>query len=88
MPAYTPVVRDSIARRRRGCPAPRLCDSEEKIMKKLACGQVVAGCDGVVIGAIDDEVLTAAAEHVATAHGMSEVPYEVVAAIRAGITDV
>jgi predicted small metal-binding protein len=62
-------------------------DSEEQIMKKFACGQVVPGCDGVVTGATEDEVLTAAAEHAATAHGMSEVPDELVAAIRAGITD-
>ena len=57
-------------------------------MKKFACGDVVAGCDGVVTGETDDEVLTAAAGHAAAAHGMTEVPDEVVAAIRAGITDV
>jgi predicted small metal-binding protein len=56
-------------------------------MKKFACGQVVPGCDGVVTGATDDEVLAAAAEHAAAAHGMTEVPDEVVTAIRAGITD-
>lgn len=56
-------------------------------MRKFACAQVVPGCDGVVTGADDDAVLAAAAEHAASAHGMSEVPDEVVAAIRAGITD-
>lgn len=56
-------------------------------MRKFACGQVVAGCDGVVTGATDDEVLAAAAEHAAAAHGMTEVPDEVVAAIRSGISD-
>ncbi|HSM67980.1 MAG TPA: DUF1059 domain-containing protein [Ilumatobacteraceae bacterium] len=56
-------------------------------MRKFACGQVVAGCDGVVTGTTDDEVLAAAAEHAATAHGMTEVPDEVVAAIRSGISD-
>ncbi len=56
-------------------------------MKTFACGQVVPGCDGVVTGATEDEVLAAAAEHAASAHGMDEVPDEVVAAIRAGITD-
>ncbi len=55
-------------------------------MKKFACGDVVAGCDGVVTGETDDEVLAAAAAHAASAHGMTEVPDEVVAAIRAGIT--
>ena len=56
-------------------------------MKKFACGDVVAGCDGVVTGETDDDVLAAAAGHAAAAHGMTEVPDDVVAAIRAGITD-
>ena len=56
-------------------------------MKKFACGQVVPGCDGVVTGADENEVMAAAAEHAASAHGMSEVPDEVVAEIRAGICD-
>ena len=55
-------------------------------MKQFACGTVVDGCDGVVTGETDDEVLAAAARHAADAHGMSEVPDEVVEKIRAGIT--
>jgi predicted small metal-binding protein len=55
-------------------------------MKKFACADVVPGCDGVVTGETDDDVLGAAAAHAAAAHGMTEVPDEVVAAIRAGIT--
>ena len=60
---------------------------KEQTMKKFACGQVVPGCDGVVTGATDDEVVAAAAAHAASVHGMAEVPDEVVAAIRAGIAD-
>jgi predicted small metal-binding protein len=56
-------------------------------MKKFACGDVVAGCEGVVTGETDDEVLAAAAAHAASAHGMTEVPDEVVTAIRAGISE-
>jgi predicted small metal-binding protein len=56
-------------------------------MKQFACGTVVPGCDGVVTGATDDDVLAAAAAHAASAHGMHDVPDEVVAAIRAGITE-
>jgi len=56
-------------------------------MKQFACGTVVDGCDGVVTGATEDEVLAAAARHAADAHGMTEVPPEVVGAIKAGITD-
>ena len=56
-------------------------------MKKFACATVVDGCDGVVTGATEEEVLAAAAAHANEAHGMSDVPPEVVSAIRAGITD-
>ncbi len=56
-------------------------------MKQFACGDVVPGCDGVVTGETEDDVLAAAATHAAEVHGMSEVPNEVVTAIRAGITD-
>ncbi len=56
-------------------------------MKQFACGNVVPGCDGVVTGETEDDVLAAAAQHAADAHGMTEVPDEVVAAIRSGITD-
>lgn len=55
-------------------------------MKKFECGTVVPGCDGVVTGETDDDVLAAAAAHAADAHGMTEVPDELVGAIRAGIT--
>lgn len=57
-------------------------------MKQFACGDVVPGCDGVVRGATDDEVLAAAAAHAREAHGMDHVPDDVVAAIRSGITTV
>lgn len=56
-------------------------------MKQFACSTVVPGCDGVVTGDTEDDVLAAAAQHAADAHGMSEVPDEVVGAIRAGISD-
>ncbi len=56
-------------------------------MKQFACGTVVPGCEGVVTGATDDDVLAAAAAHAASVHGMADVPDEVVEAIRAGITD-
>lgn len=56
-------------------------------MKQFACGTVVDGCDGVVTGETVDEVLEAAAAHAAEAHGMYEVPNELVEQIRAGITE-
>ena len=57
-------------------------------MKQFACGNVVPGCDEVVTGETVEEVLAAGAQHAASAHGMTEVPAEVVEAIKAGITDV
>lgn len=57
-------------------------------MKQFACASVVDGCEGVVTGATEEEVLAAAAQHAAEAHGMSDVPPEVVAAIRSGIVEV
>ena len=56
-------------------------------MRKFACATVVEGCDGVVTGETDDEVLRAAAAHAAEAHGMAELDAGVVEAVRAGITD-
>lgn len=56
-------------------------------MKQFACATVVDGCDGVVTGETEGDVLAAAAAHAAEAHGMADVPAEVVNAIRAGITD-
>jgi predicted small metal-binding protein len=56
-------------------------------MKRFSCASVVEGCDGVVTGETDDEVLAAAAAHAAEVHGMTELPSDVIEAVRAGITD-
>ncbi len=56
-------------------------------MKKFACGTVIDGCEGVVTGATEDDVMAAAAAHAAAAHGMTDVPADVAQAIRAGITE-
>lgn len=57
-------------------------------MKQFACGDVVPGCDGVVRGATDDEVLAAAAAHARDVHGIDQPSDELVAAIRSGIAPV
>ena len=57
-------------------------------MKQFECGTVVDGCDGVVQGETEDEVMQQAAAHAAEAHDMDEVPDEVAQQIRAGIHDV
>lgn len=57
-------------------------------MKQFACATVVDGCEGVVSGASEQEVLAAAARHARDEHGLTELSDEVVAAVRAGIVDV
>lgn len=56
-------------------------------MKQFACGNVVEGCDGVVTGETAEEVLAAAAAHAAEAHGLTDLPDEVVEKVKAGITE-
>lgn len=56
-------------------------------MRTFECDTVVPGCEGVVSGATDDEVLAAAAQHAAEVHGITEPTPELVAAIRGGIHD-
>lgn len=55
--------------------------------RELRCGDVVPGCDGVVRGADDGEVMRQAAAHAAEAHGMTEVDEGTAAALRAAIHD-
>ena len=57
-------------------------------MKTFACGDVVPGCDARFVCDSDDEVLVQVARHAGSAHGMADVPAEVVAAVRSRIVDV
>lgn len=52
---------------------------------ELRCGDVVTGCDGVVKGGTQDEVLTAAAVHAADAHGLTAIDADTEAALIAAI---
>lgn len=52
---------------------------------ELKCGQVVPGCDGVVSGATQDEVMAAAAAHAADAHGLTEIDADTERALVAAI---
>lgn len=40
---------------------------------ELRCGDVVPGCEGVVTGGDQAEVLTRAAAHAGEAHGLTEI---------------
>jgi predicted small metal-binding protein len=56
-------------------------------MKEFKCGELVPGCDHVFEGGSDDEILAQVETHAREAHGMDEVPPEVVDTIRATISE-
>ena len=55
--------------------------------KILTCRDVGADCDFVCRGATEKQVLDKAAEHGRTAHGMKEIPPDLLAKARAAIRD-
>lgn len=55
--------------------------------KELHCGDVIDGCDHVVRGETEDEVLARGAEHAREAHGVEEVDAETAAKVRGAIRD-
>ncbi|HSF32203.1 MAG TPA: DUF1059 domain-containing protein [Candidatus Tectomicrobia bacterium] len=55
--------------------------------KVLRCKDVGMDCDFEVRATTEDEILRQAGEHAHTAHGMKEIPPEVVAKVRAAIRD-
>ena len=56
-------------------------------MKEFACGSVVPGCDARFTGESEEEILAQVPEHAAEAHGMTDVPPEVVEQVKANIND-
>ena len=57
-------------------------------MKRFACGDVVPGCDASWVCSTEDEILAQVAGHARTAHGITEVGDDLVAAVRAHIVSV
>jgi predicted small metal-binding protein len=53
-------------------------------MKKLACGDLIAGCAHTFEGATEEAILTLAGRHAADDHGMNVTP-ELVEQVRAHI---
>jgi predicted small metal-binding protein len=54
-------------------------------MKQFACGSVVTGCQAVFRAPTEDGILAQVAEHARRDHGMTDIPAEVVDAIRSNI---
>lgn len=57
------------------------------MVKILRCRDVGMDCDFEVRATTEDEILQRATEHAQVAHGMREIPPEVVAKVRAAIRD-
>jgi len=57
-------------------------------MKQFKCGDVVPGCQWVARNEDEQRLFDEIHSHARDAHGMDDVPPEVVAAIHAVITDV
>ncbi len=57
-------------------------------MKSFACGDVVPGCDARFVCSSEDEILAQVASHAARDHGMTDVPADVVQAVRRQIVSV
>jgi predicted small metal-binding protein len=56
-------------------------------MKEFRCGDLVPGCEAVLQGESEDDILRQVAVHAREEHGLDEVPPEVVDDIRAGISE-
>ncbi len=57
-------------------------------MKQFACGSVVNGCQAVFHAPDDQGILTQVADHARQAHGLTEIPDELVAAVQQHITTI
>jgi len=53
---------------------------------KLACGDVMPGCDATFTAESEAELLEQAGAHVAEAHGITDPPPEVLEAVKNAIT--
>jgi predicted small metal-binding protein len=56
-------------------------------MKEFSCGAVVPGCSARFEADSEEEILQQVAVHAREAHGMEEVPPDVVQQVRQGITE-
>jgi predicted small metal-binding protein len=55
--------------------------------KELRCGDLMPGCQAVVEGKDEAELMAKAAEHAKTAHGLQQIPPELANKVRAAIRE-
>jgi predicted small metal-binding protein len=53
--------------------------------KEIRCRDVGVDCDWAVTGETEEEIMKKAAEHAKKAHGMNEIPQELVQRVREAI---
>ena len=56
-------------------------------MKQLRCGDLMPGCNAVIEGKDEAEVMQKGADHAKQAHGMSQIPPDVAQKVRGAIRD-
>lgn len=54
-------------------------------MKQFCCGEVVPGCQARFHGTSDDEILMQVAAHARSAHGLTDLPPDLVSQVRAAL---
>ena len=57
------------------------------MVKILKCGDLMAGCNAVIEGKDDAEVMAKGTEHAKKAHGMATIPPDLAKKVQAAIKD-
>src|SRR5262245_24249631 len=60
---------------------------EAHMAKVLRCGDLMPGCNAVIEGKDEAEVMTKGAEHAKTAHHIANIPADMAAKVKAAIKD-
>jgi predicted small metal-binding protein len=55
--------------------------------KQLRCGDLMPGCNAVIEGKDENEVMAKGAEHAKSAHGMHTIPPDVAQKVKAAIRE-
>jgi predicted small metal-binding protein len=62
-----------------------MAESDNKITKRIACGDVVPGCSFKASAASEEELIQKVVNHAAHDHGVTEVTPELAAKVKAAI---
>ena len=62
-----------------------MAEQGNRIPRRIACGDVVPGCDFTASAASEEELIEKVAAHAARDHGVTEVTPELAAKVRAAI---